>query len=88
MVPERGDGERHDSERPAIHVHRPAELDEVLRVSPNWLEAMLLRGLAAYLAGDLDTAKSVWDDASKRHPDEPRLETYRSMLARRVSERS
>lgn len=64
------------------------ELDEVLRVSPNWLEAMLLRGLAAYLAGDLDTAKSVWDDASKRHPDEPRLETYRSMLARRVSERS
>lgn len=64
------------------------ELDEVLRVSPNWLEAMLLRGLAAYLGGDLDTAKSVWDDASKRHPDEPRLETYRSMLARRLSERS
>jgi tetratricopeptide (TPR) repeat protein len=64
------------------------ELDEVLRVSPNWLEAMLLRGLAAYLAGDLDTAKSVWEGASERHPEEARLETYRSMLARRLSERS
>jgi superkiller protein 3 len=64
------------------------ELDEVLRVSPSWLEAMLLRGLAAYLAGDLDTAKSVWEGASERHPEEPRLETYRSMLARRLSERS
>jgi len=64
------------------------ELDAVLRVSPNWLEAMLLRGLAAYLAGDLDTAKSVWEGASARHPEEPRLETYRSMLARQLGERS
>ena len=64
------------------------ELDDVLQVSPTWLEAMLLRGLAAYLAGDLDTAKSVWEGASERYPEEPRLETYRSMLARTSSERS
>ncbi len=59
-------------------------LDEVLRQRPNWLDAMLLRGLAAYLAGDLEMAKRVWEDASARHPEEPRLEIYRSMLARRV----
>jgi len=62
------------------------ELDEILRTRPGWLDAMLLRGLAAYLAGDLDLAKSVWEGASERHPEEPRLETYRSMLARRIGE--
>ena len=64
------------------------ELDEILRGRPDWLDAMLLRGLAAYLAGDLEQAKSVWEGASERHPEEPRLETYRSMLARRLGERS
>jgi hypothetical protein len=44
---------------------------------------MLLRGLAAYLQGNLDAAGRIWDDASARHPEEPRLEIYRSMLARR-----
>jgi tetratricopeptide (TPR) repeat protein len=64
------------------------ELDEILRGRPDWLDAMLLRGLAAYLAGDLELAQSVWEGASERHPEEPRLETYRSMLARRVGEPS
>lgn len=64
------------------------ELDLVLRDHPAWLDAMLLRGLAAYLAGHLDQAKSVWERASERHPEEPRLETYRSMLARRLGEQS
>lgn len=65
-----------------------AELDTILRGQPNWLEAMLLRGLAAYLAADYDGAKAVWERASKQHPDEPRLETYRSMLARKLGQRS
>jgi len=60
-----------------------AVLDAVLRVRPSWLDAMLLRGLAAYLQGDLDAAGTIWTDASMRHPEEPRLEIYRSMLARR-----
>ena len=63
-----------------------AVLDEVLRTRPTWLEAMLLRGLAAYLQGNLDAAGRIWDDASARHPEEPRLEIYRSMLARRRQE--
>jgi tetratricopeptide (TPR) repeat protein len=69
---------------------QPAEaavvLDEVLRLRPSWLDAMLLRGLAAYLQGDLEAAGTVWNDASMRHPEEPRLEIYRSMLARRQHE--
>jgi tetratricopeptide (TPR) repeat protein len=65
------------------HDEAATVLDEVLRVRPTWLDAMLLRGLAAYLQGDLDAAGTVWDDASARHPEEPRLEIYRSMLARR-----
>lgn len=60
------------------------ELDAILERSPDWLDAMLLRGLAAYLSGELEQAKSVWERASERHPEEPRLETYRSMLARRL----
>jgi tetratricopeptide (TPR) repeat protein len=63
-------------------------LDAVLGVRPTWLDAMLLRGLAAYLQGDLEAAGRVWTDASMRHPEEPRLEIYRSMLARRRQELS
>lgn len=77
--------------RTLLDAGKPAEageeLDEILRTRPDWLDATLLRGLAAYLAGDLHLAKSVWEGASERHPEEPRLETYRSMLARRLGER-
>jgi tetratricopeptide (TPR) repeat protein len=72
-----------DSGRPVEALH---ELEAILQVRPNWLDAMLLQGLAAYLEGELEQAKSVWENASERHPEEPRLETYRSMLARRLSE--
>ena len=61
-------------------------LDSVLLDRPSWLDAMLLRGLAAYLQGDLDAAGMIWTEASKRHPEEPRLEIYRSMLMRRRQE--
>lgn len=65
------------------HPESAAVLDEALQVRPTWLDAMLLRGLAAYFQGDLDAAGTIWDDASARHPEEPRLEIYRSMLSRR-----
>jgi tetratricopeptide (TPR) repeat protein len=58
-------------------------LDAVLGVRPDWLDAMLLRGLSAYLQGEFDAADDVWRRASDRHPEEPRIEIYRSMLARR-----
>jgi len=48
-----------------------------------WLDALLLRGLAAYLQGDLAAARTIWERASERHPEEPRLEIYRAMLDRR-----
>ena len=68
--------------------HREAagQLDEVLRIRPDWLDAMLLRGLTAYLEGDLTVADRVWTAAADRHPEEPRVEIYRSMLARRRDE--
>ena len=64
-----------------------SELETILQARPEWVEAMLLRGLAAYLAGDYSGAREIWGDASERHPDEPRLETYRSMLARKLGAR-
>jgi tetratricopeptide (TPR) repeat protein len=68
----------------AQHYPEAAEaLDLVLAVRPTMLEAMLLRGLAAYLAGDTAAAERLWDRAAASHPKEPRVETYRSMLARR-----
>lgn len=68
----------------AQHYAEAAEaLDLVLAVRPMLLEGMLLRGLAAYLAGDLGAAERLWDRAAEAHPKEPRVETYRSMLARR-----
>jgi tetratricopeptide (TPR) repeat protein len=62
---------------------RAEQLDEVLRIRPDWLDAMLLRGLTAYLQDDLAGADRVWTAAAERHPEEPRVEIYRSMLARR-----
>jgi hypothetical protein len=49
---------------------------------------MLLRGLSAYLQGDLDGADDVWRRAAERHPEEPRVEIYRAMLTRRRAERA
>lgn len=79
---------RLDLARTLIEIGKPddamQEIETILRARPEWVEAMLLRGLAAYLAGDYIGAKKVWEDASERHPEEPRLETYRSMLARKL----
>ena len=57
-------------------------LDAVLAVRPTLLDALLLRGLASYLHGEHATAGRVWDRAAEVHPGDPRVETYRSMLAR------
>ncbi len=57
-------------------------LDAVLAVRPELLDALLLRGLTSYLRGEHATAGRVWDRAAVAHPGDPRVETYRSMLAR------
>src|SRR5918911_10418 len=79
-------GRPDESGFPAVVANRLANRHAALRDeyrAAGWLDAMLLRGLAFYLQGDLDEAGRMWDRASARHPEEPRLEIYRSMLARR-----
>ena len=58
-------------------------LARALELRPGWLDGMLLRGMAMYLQGDLEGAAHLWDEAAVHHPQESRLEVYRSMLARR-----
>ncbi len=58
-------------------------LDALLVTSPRNLDALLLRGLAAYLQDDLATASTFWNRAVEAHPAEPRIGIYLSMLARR-----
>lgn len=60
-----------------------AELDAVLAQRPELLDAVLLRGLSAYLQGALDEAERHWQRAAELSPEEPRVESYRAMLARR-----
>ena len=62
------------------------ELDEVLAAQPGQLEALLLRGLAAYFSGAFNTARAMWDRAGAADPDHRRVTVYRSMLARRQGE--
>lgn len=65
------------------HAEAAAALDEALVSRPTALDALLLRGLVAYLQGDFGRAESAWSAAAEAHPEEPRVEIYRSMLARR-----
>jgi tetratricopeptide (TPR) repeat protein len=59
-------------------------LDLVLGVRPGLLDAMLLRGLAAYFQGELETARHVWAKTAEVHPDDTRVEIYLSMLTKAV----
>ncbi len=65
-----------------------ASLDALLSANPRNLDALLLRGLAAYLQEDLETAGAFWTRAAEAHPAEPRIGIYLSMLARRRMARS
>jgi tetratricopeptide (TPR) repeat protein len=58
------------------------ELDRVLSLCPDLLDAILLRGLAAYLSGALPTAGMLWERAASLQPTDGRVQAYRSMLSR------
>jgi tetratricopeptide (TPR) repeat protein len=66
------------------HAEAADALDAALAVRPDWLDAMLLRGLAAYLQGRLEAAGEIWERAAQLHPEEARLGPYRAMLALRL----
>lgn len=59
------------------------ELDQVLAAHPDQVEALLLRGLAAYYAGAPNTARVNWDRVAAVDPADRRVAVYRSMLARK-----
>ena len=67
------------------HVAAARELDAILSARPHMLDAMLLRGMCAYLQGDLGAAGTAWARAAERFPEEPRVQIYRAMLERRRS---
>lgn len=64
-------------------VDAATSLDALLATSPRNLDALLLRGLAAFLQEDLAAADGYWTRAAEAHPSEPRIGIYLSMLARR-----
>ena len=66
-----------------LHDEAASELDQVLNARPQALDALLLRGLCDFLRHDLAGAERAWNRAAEHHPGEPRVEIYRSMLARR-----
>ena len=70
------------------HAEAASELEVVMAQRPDLVDAVVLRGLAAYLAGDLDSAERFWQRAAVIAPDEPRVDTYRTMLARRRAARA
>ena len=69
-------------ERGRLH-EAAVSLGSLLGTSPRNLDALLLRGLCAYLEEDLETAGAFWTRAADAHPAEPRVGIYLSMLARR-----
>jgi tetratricopeptide (TPR) repeat protein len=60
-------------------------LDEVLAAQPFLVDALLLRGLAAYFQGAVETAGAMWDRAAEVNPRDERLEVYRSMIQQRIA---
>jgi tetratricopeptide (TPR) repeat protein len=70
------------------HEEAATSLDALLAANPRNLDALLLRGLTAYLQEDLETAGTYWNRAAEAHPAEPRVGIYLSMLARRRMARS
>ena len=57
------------------------ELDQLAARRICW--RLLLRGLAAYFTGALNTASASWDRAAGVDPADRRVAVYRSMLARK-----
>lgn len=56
------------------------ELDQVLAARPDQMDALLLRGLAAYFSGAQQSARAYWDRAASEYPGDARVDVYRALL--------
>ncbi len=59
---------------------------EVVEARRQSIDAKAALGLACYLSGDPDAARSVWNDAQRDHPGDPRAGVYLAMLDRAMAE--
>ncbi|MEZ0335165.1 MAG: hypothetical protein ACAI18_14235, partial [Gemmatimonadales bacterium] len=57
-------------------------LEEVLRLRPNFLDALAALGLAHFLSGDALGAREIWRSCLSRRPENARVEAYLAMLGR------
>jgi tetratricopeptide (TPR) repeat protein len=58
------------------------ELEAILAVRPDWIEANVHLGLARYLAGDVAGAREVWRGCLDERPDLERVNAYLAMVER------
>ena len=58
------------------------ELERVLKERPGFIDAHASLGLAHYLAGDAQAARTVWRACLERQPENSRVEAYLAMLDR------
>jgi tetratricopeptide (TPR) repeat protein len=59
-----------------------AELEKVVAAQPQLFDARAALGLAAYVGGDLKTARVVWTELRRERPDDAKVKAYLGMLDR------
>ncbi len=58
------------------------ELEKLVAARPNAVEGKATLGLACYLAGDTQTARSIWVALAKERPKDARVRAYLAMVDR------
>lgn len=58
------------------------QLETILELRPDWVEAGVHLGLARYLAGDVAGARDVWQGCLAERPDLERVNAYLAMVER------
>jgi len=58
------------------------ELERIVAVQPNFVDAQAALGLAHYLSGDATGAQEIWAACLKNRPENPRVSAYLAMVQR------
>lgn len=61
------------------------ELERIVSVQPEFIDAQATLGLAHYLSGDATGAQDIWAQCLRRRPDNARVGAYLAMAERLVS---